>query len=339
MKWTLAFLLACAGPASAADAPAAALECERAPEPVVTLSYVSRYKDDDENRDTIDPLREAEAEAAVAPLDAFILTLADGIDRMYSAPVKYRPDAANCILDQLVTWADADALSDLETVTVRLTVGSRYAGFALILWQTLPYAYEHPARARILAWLDRRMHEQMDFWHDAHDGARQGNLRAWAGLAAAALAVQMDGGDLAGWAETAVADVMCSANPDGSLPQEMSRGRLALHYQLHAVAPLVTAAALLERLGIPASRACDDALHRIVEFTASDIKDGARTRQITGTTQNFFDGSETLEPFQLAWIEPYLALRHDETLAGLAEEMGPLSYSKLGGNQTALWGH
>ena len=275
----------------------------------------------------------------MAPVDDFIVTLAAGVDRMYSGPVKARPETANCVLSQLVAWADANALSDLETETVRLTVGSRYAAFALILWQTLPYAHDHAARPRILAWLERRMGEQMTFWEDAAEGARQGNLRAWAGLAAAALAVQNSDAELSLWAETAIKDVMCSANPDGSLPQEMSRGRLALHYQLHAVAPLVTAAALLERQGVPVVRECEGALHRIVDFAMSDIEDGSRTRQITGVEQNFFDGSERVEPFQLAWIEPYLALAKDEDVAAMAASLAPLSYSKLGGNQTALWGH
>lgn len=338
MRRLLFGLAVLTAPASAALAGEDGLDCATAPEPVISLSYVSRYADDDASRATIDPLREAEAEAALAPLDAFILTLAEKVDGMYSGPLKSRPKAANCILDQLFAWAQVDALSELETQTVRLTVGARYAAFALILWQTLPYAYEHPARDDIAAWLERRVREQMGFWPDAPEGARQGNLRAWAGLAAAALSVQSGDEDVMDWAEMAISDVMCSANSDGSLPQEMSRGRLALHYQLHAIAPLVTAAALLERQGIAVSDTCDGALHRIVSFAVSDLDDGAKTRRITGFEQNLFEDDETLERFQLAWMEPYLALKHDDDLATMAEEMRPLSYSKLGGNQTALWG-
>lgn len=313
--------------------------CATAPEPVVHLHYVSRYAQDDANRDTIDPEREAEAEAALAPLDDFIVTLATDVDRMYSGPVKARPETAACILDRLAQWADADALSDLGSKTVRLTIGSRYAAFALIAWQTLPYAHDHPARSRITAWLTRRMQEQVVFWAEAPSGARQGNLRAWAGLAAAALSVQTGNAMLADWAEDAVSEVMCTANEDGSLPQEMSRGRLALHYQLHAIAPLVTAAALLERQSKPVSKACDGALHRIVGFAIDDLGDGARTRDITGQEQSLFDGTSRVEPFQLAWIEPYLVLTRNEDLAVMARLLGPLGYSKLGGNQTALWGH
>lgn len=322
-----------------ADVRASGAGCAAAPEPVVSLTYVSRYKPSDDSRSTIDPLREAEAEAAIAPVDDFIVMLADAVDRMYAGPVSRRDEAAGCIVAELAEWARADALSELETETVRLTIGSRYAAFALILWQTLPYAPDHPDRSVSLAWLERRMSEQVSFWTDAPEGARTGNLRAWAGLAAAALSVQSNDRDLRQWARAAISEVLCSANPDGSLPQEMRRDGLALHYQLHAVAPLVTAAALLEHQGVPASRDCDGALHQVVGFTLNDLKDGADTARITGHRQSFFDGGDALEPFQLAWIVPYLSLKDDEELAARAENMRPLSYSKLGGNQTALWGY
>ena len=334
--WLLAWLPAVgltAGGASAQD-PAT---CAAPPDPVVSLSFASRYAQDDANRATIDPAREAEAEDALAPLDRFIDDLADRTESLYSGRIKDRQAAAKCILDQLGHWAEADALSDLGTETAQLTIGSRYAAFALILWQTLPYAPDDPRRAAILGWLDRRMEAQMAFWPDAPGGARKGNLRAWAGLAAAALSVQTDRAELRDWADAAITDVLCSADPDGSLPQEMSRGEFALHYQLHAIAPLVTATVLLERQGIRASRHCDGALHRIVDFAVADLADGARTRAITGVEQSLFNGSEQLTVFQLAWIEQYQILRRSEALEALAKDLRPLIYTKLGGNQTALW--
>lgn len=334
-----AFLLAAAFLTAPTAATASKVKCAPAPEPVVSLTYVSRYASDDATRSTIDPEREAEAEAAVAPVDDFIVTLAEAVDRMYAGPVPRRAEAAGCVVARLAEWAEADALSELETETVRLTIGSRYAAFALILWQTLPYAPDHSGRKSVLDWLDRRLTEQMTFWEAAPEGARQGNLRAWAGLAAAALAVQTRRDDLGAWSNEAISEVLCSANPDGSLPQEMTRDRLALHYQLHAVAPLVTAAALLELQGIPASRDCGGALHEVVDFTLADLDGGTRTARITGHRQSFFDGGDPLQTFQLAWIEPYLSLQDNEELAAMADRLGPLSYSKLGGNQTALWGH
>jgi len=48
-----------------------------------------------------------------------------------------------------------------------------------------------------------------------------------------------------------------------------------------------------------------------------------------------------LEDFQLAWIEAYLALNPPPEMRRLATAWAaprrPLSYSKLGGNQTLMW--
>ena len=105
----------------------------------------------------------------------------------------------------------------------------------------MPYGSNIKKRERILAWLDRRLDEQKVFWDGAPDGSRSGNLRAWAGLAGALVAMQTGREDMRYWAAESVSDVLCTAQADGSLPQEMKRGRFALHYQFHAIAPLVTA--------------------------------------------------------------------------------------------------
>lgn len=311
--------------------------CDSAAAPVISLSYQSRYAESDDARAEIDPEREAEVLSALKPLDAFIDQLAFATGGLYEGPAKAREARAACLVEQLALWAKADALSDLSTVTAQLTIGSRYSAFSMVLWQTLPYAPDHPERANVLKWLEKRLDEQVLFWADAPSGARKGNLRAWAALAAASLAEQTGRRDLRDWAERSIRDVMCTAEADGSLPQEMSRGRFALHYQLHAIAPLVTSAVFLERQGVRAAEMCDAALHRIVHFAMSDLADGAKTAAKTGKTQSLFDGTDHLTSFQLAWIEQYLLLKRTDTLEATAAALRPLTYSKLGGNQTDIW--
>ncbi|SMX24018.1 alginate lyase family protein [Boseongicola aestuarii] len=311
--------------------------CDAAPPAVVSLNYQSRYADSDDARAEIDPEREAEVLSALKPLDAFVDALAFATSGLYEGSAKAREARAACLVDQLGAWAAADALSDLSTVTAKLTIGSRYSAFSMVLWQTLPYAPDHPERANILKWLEKRLDEQVLFWADAPSGAREGNLRAWAALAAASLAEQTNRRDLRDWAEASIREVMCTAEADGSLPQEMSRGRFALHYQLHAIAPLVTSAVFLERQGVRATEICNAALHRIVHFAMSDLADGSKTAAKTGEAQSLFDGTDHLTSFQLAWIEQYLLLKRTETLEATAEALRPLIYTKLGGNQTDIW--
>ena len=114
----------------------------------------------------------------------------------------------------------------------------------------------------------------------------------------------------------------------------------ALKYQLHAIAPLVLASLLLERKGAEVQSLCDRALARVVGFATADLATGAATQAITGKQQTFFDGTDKLEPFHLAWLEAYLLIDKGPDRAAmeeLARQYRPLAYSKLGGDQTLIW--
>ena len=315
-------------------------ECATAPEPVLSLSYGSRYTDDSATRSEIDADGAAEADDALRPVDDFLRDLTETANGVFEDGANTGA-IADCVVSQIAVWAEADALSDLQSETSNLTVGSRLAGFGLVLMQVLPFASDTDRIEMIKDWLRRAALAQTRFWeNDAPDGARQGNLRAWAALGGASAAVVLDDAALRSWAAWSVSNVLCSANPDGSLPQEMGRGSFALHYQLHAIAPLVVATLLLNRQGVDLQDTCDGALGRAVAFAVNDLDSGAATQAITGEVQSYFDGTDTLEGFNLAFIEPYLQLDqmpNRDALNQLAESYRPLGYSKLGGNQTLIW--
>ena len=329
----LVLVLTLAGSAALAD-------CPTAPEPVLSLSYGSRYTDDSATRSEIDATGAAEADDALRPVDDFLRDLTEQANAVFEDGADAAA-IANCVVGQVAVWAEADALSDLSSETSKLTVGSRIAGFGLVLLQVLPQATDTARIDTIKAWLARLMGAQTRFWEqDAPDGARQGNLRAWAALGGASVAEILDDAALRSWSAWSVSHVLCSASSDGSLPQEMGRGSYALHYQLHAIAPLVVSTLLLDRQGISLRATCNDALGRIVAFAVNDLDTGAATQAITGEVQSFFDGQDTLEGFNLAWIEAYLQLQdmpNRDALDRLAEGYRPLNYSKLGGNQTLIW--
>ncbi|MCF6234273.1 MAG: alginate lyase family protein [Rhodobacteraceae bacterium] len=312
----------------------AANACASAPEPVFSLAYGSRYVESDKPGTVIDSTASAATDKELKPVDNFLRDLA----KMTSGD---KSSSAACALSQIAVWAKGNALEDLQSPTARLTVGSRIASFGLITLEAAKQAGDSSELVVIGAWLGRLVNRQMVFWEeDASDGAKRGNLRAWSALGAAAAAAITDDPVMRGWATWSVSYVLCTAGPDGSLPQEMRRGKYALHYQLHAVSALVVASALLERQGSPAHRACDGALDRVVRFTVDDLGTGQHTAQITGKTQNYFDGTDVLKPFSFAWIEAYLTLDHVsqyQRLDRFAAPHRPLSYSKLGGNQTRMW--
>ncbi|MFT4960853.1 MAG: poly(beta-D-mannuronate) lyase [Paracoccaceae bacterium] len=315
-------------------------DCAQAPEPVSSLNYGSRYKQSDAPGTTLDPAADSAATETLKPVDDFLRSLTKLANQTFDKD-NNQIEVANCVLSQIAVWATANALEDLQTKTARLTIGSRISGFGLVTLQALPYATNETDLASISDWLGRLMASQMVFWEeDAPDGAKRGNLRAWAALAGAAVSTVVDDPVMLGWSAWSTQYVICTARPDGSLPQEMLRGKHALHYQLHAISPLVVAAALFERQGISVRAACDEVLDKIVGFALDDLQSGGRTAAITGEVQSYFDGSEELKPFSLAWIEAYLTLGQvpeRDHLEAMAEQYRPLNSSKLGGNQTLIW--
>jgi poly(beta-D-mannuronate) lyase len=318
--------------------PALAADCPPAPEPVLSLDYASRYAADSESRSDIDAEAKEKAEDALRPIDDFLRDLTAAANAVMEDGAD-RQAAADCVVAQIATWAGAGAMRDLQSETARLTAGSRIAGFGLVLLQVMPHSGLAAEAATIRAWLADLMQAQMLFWEEeAPRGAKQGNLRAWAALGGSTAAALLDDPVIRGWSAWSLRYILCKAEADGSLPQEMRRERLALQYQLHSIAPLVVSTLLLSRQGIDLRAECDGALRRVVDFAVADVADGAQTRAITGVEQSFFDGSDTLEGFHLAWLEAWLILAPEDAAARtLAEAWRPLSYSKLGGNQTQLW--
>lgn len=317
-----------------------AKSCPMPPAPVVSLAYDSRYQADSTTRSEIDPKADAEVTKALGPVDDFLrdLTL------MANSSFKEGADQAgiaDCVVAQIAVWAGAGALTELKSPTSNLTIGSRMAGFGLVLLQVLPHTTRTDDVATIKIWLATLQKNQTEFWETgAPDKARKGNLRAWASLGAATAADILDDAPLRAWALWSVNYVLCSADPDGSLPQEMSRGKYALKYQLHAISPLVVTALLLERKGADVQGLCDHALSRVIAFAVADLDTGAATEAITGKVQTFFDGSDKIEGFHVAWLEPYLIFDKSDDramLTKLAAKYRPLNNSKLGGDQTMIW--
>ncbi|MBS0123409.1 alginate lyase family protein [Thetidibacter halocola] len=320
------------------SAPAWAQDCPAPVDPVLKLDFDSRYQADDPTRSTLDKQAEAEAVAALDPLDDFLRLQADRAEAMLKAEGDARRAHADCLIGHLAHWARADALADQRSETVRLTIGSRLAAAAVVARAAIPHTTDYQGLDLTRVWLGRRVEEQMTFWEGAPDGAAQGNLRAWAAMAAAATADMLNDPVMRGWAAWSTVYILCTADTEGALPQEMARGRLALHYQLHALAPISATALLLERQGLSVRDRCGGALERVARFALGDLETGAASAALSGETQSFFDGSDDkLQDFQLAWLEPYIALTADPLAESLAAPRRPLSFSKLGGNQTLLW--
>jgi poly(beta-D-mannuronate) lyase len=324
-----------AAPLAAQEVP----ECPAAAEPVVALGFGSRYTDDSKNRSDFDEESDKAVTAALKPIDEFIADLARQTDVVNNpdSGEEARLAAATCVMDLILPWAEADALSDLSTQGASLSAPSRVGGIA--------FAYA-AARTRlpdagspvIDAWLLARARQTMTFFDtEAPTRAARNNLRAWAGVAVARIGLTLDDPVLIGWGAVSATLVVCTAAPDGSLPQEMWRGRLALHYQLHAVAPLVLTAALLEERRPGLFAICDNAIPRVVGFTVAALADPALVEEITGDKQTVGGPDDPPRDFELAWGPAYLRFMPDPKVEALIKDVEKLGNSKLGGDQRLLW--
>lgn len=324
--------------ASPSHAEARTGTCDIPTQPVIALGFGSRYTDESVTRADIDPEGNAEVDRALRPVDDFIRDVVREANRALRRqdPVPH----ADCAVAALARWARADALSELRSMGANISAGARLAGFALAYAQVRPLTTRTEDLATIDAWLVRLSRQQARYWvTDATSGARQGNLRAWASLGIGATAMITGDTSLLAAALAGRRAVLCTAAPDGSLPQEMKRGRFALHYQLHAVAPLVMLTALVAPAGHADLSDCDEALPRAVAFTLADLDRGEATRAKHGYVQSFFDGSETLGRDQLAWLVPWVELAPDPAAIARLAELGTPYNSKLGGNQAVFWAH
>lgn len=311
--------------------------CVKTPDPVISLDHGSRYVAADKSRSNFDEDANAEVNAQLKPVDGFITDMASAANRAVSSP-EDRTAAVDCVLSSLAVWAKADALSDLGTMNAQLSAPSRIAGLAFAYAQIKPFVEPSDDQAQVEGWLADRARATMTYFDtDAPPNASRNNLRAWAGLAVARIGLTVDDADMINWADATVRLVVCQAAPNGSLPLEMARQELALHYHLHAVAPLVVTAALLQARGHDLFMACDRALHRAVSFTLNAFEDPKLVETQTGHKQSYFDGSEELRGFEMAWAESYLSLFYAPQLTEFVATYGALGNSKLGGRQSLLW--
>lgn len=321
-------------PAQAQDVPKPFV-CPAIAAPVIRLDHGSRYKSKDKSHSSFDKVSNADVNAQLKPVDDFVTGMILAANEALSTS---DPKATDCVVAGLAAWAKAGALGDMGSVNASLSVPSRVAGLAYAWAEVKPLVAKGSDSDLIEAWLSGLATSTMTFFDtDAPGNSDKNNLRAWAGLAVARVGLTLQDKAMTDWADASVQLVACSADADGSLPLEMARKDLALHYQLHALTALVATAVLLQQDGHALFEACGGSLHRSIRFTVHAFADPALVTKLAGATQSYFDGSDKLEGFELAWAPAYLATFYDPAVAAFVAPYKDLANSKLGGLQSLLW--
>jgi poly(beta-D-mannuronate) lyase len=304
--------------------------------PIRNILGVTFYVD--KSHSVVDPELKRQNEEAVRPVRAFVATvtgLADGWVR--SSPPK--PAYAELALEHLYAWASADALlgevNKQGSYERKWTLGSLALAFLKI--RAAP-GLDPPRVAATRDWLAKVAYEVMPPYEDLNNSASRNNHAYWAGLAVAASGVAANDRRLFDWGMSRARMGIADIRADGTLPHEMERGSLALHYHAFALPPLVMLAEIGAANGLHLYDENDGALRRLADLVVRGMEEPASFERLAGTPQEFPLETHP-KPSYYAWGEIYYARFHDaRLLRWLASGLRPLVDQRLGGDLTLGFG-
>ncbi len=274
--------------------------------------------------------------------------------------------ARAAVVDNLVRWADGDALGKFK----KKPAATMYYNLDRTLLPVI-VAYslvrDHPdvpagARQRIEQWLDRLVWRRgPGRERDPDLSSSQNNHRYLSD------SVTMAWGILRGDDEAFRSGIerylaaLEQMRPDGSLPLETARGARALSYQRHAISSLVAIAEMAavqgyDLYGIEGGQG--QSIHRAIEFLLDGIDDPAIVWPYAmenvnpGPYRNYkvqdlgFMKERGHGRHYMAWVEAYrarfptseLALRLQDRLDAFGAAEQPLIDEYIGGNASCLFG-
>ncbi len=223
----------------------------------------------DARKSVVDVQALAAKRAAVAPLRAFVDTVARLSDNAAGGPERLRQRSADCALDWLRQWADAGAyLGAMANKQAEAQRRWDLTGLALAYIKVRRFA--SPAQRRSIApWLRRIADHDRVLFSDA--GRLRNNHWYWLGLGHGAVAIATRSARHWDMARQVMRDAAKDIAADGLLALELKRGKRALHYHTFAAQALVVAADLAATKGEDWYAFGGGALHRLVGVTAAGL--------------------------------------------------------------------
>ncbi len=319
-------------------APLSARPCPAPPPPLRDLDGVPFYVDRNATRH--DPALLAADNAAARPLNDWL----DAIQRPTERWVALRdPAQAECAIGLIEAWAAQRAL---------LGSFNRQGGYrrkwtlagAALAWLALRDApAATPERqARIGAWMAEVAQEvRRHYDRPAPRGTGLSELRnnhmAWAGLAVGAAGVAAQDRALLRWGMQAGRTFLAGVTAEGAHPQELARGRMALHYHFFALQPSAALARLGAAAGEPFGAEELAALDRLARFSFAQAADPSRIAALAGAEQGMLDTPPRpwLSGGGGAGLEVW---RGDPVILAALAAHRPFRARWLGGGVTLLWG-
>jgi poly(beta-D-mannuronate) lyase len=308
------------------DAP---YNCPEVPAPPRDFATATYYTDS--HYSVIDPGLKKRYEDSVAPIDAFSRAVVRAADAYQTKGILAAAGCVSRLLENAATRAAlAGKMEGSQASYVRAwNLGSWAVAYLKIRGSGV---VSNEQSVEILKWL-RKLAEDTRGYFEAQrrqPGAKDGsnNLHYWAGFAVSAAAIANDDGELFKWGLAAYRQGVHQIQKDGTLPLEMGRGQMAIHYHLYALVPLLMLAEFGETNGIDLYAERGYAIKRLVERSIAGLQDPSYFQQKTGVAQVT---TPAFESWEIGWVRPYARRFPDPRLSALIAQTSLRSYPSLGG--------
>jgi poly(beta-D-mannuronate) lyase len=309
--------------------------CATPPPPMKDLHMESFYSKDDATSSVVDPQAHAAYKAAMKPASVFEVG-AESMANRYVRSNPPRPELAQCVQDWLAAWADGGALlgevNKNGEYTRKWLLGSVASAWLQIRDEP---ALDARKRSAIITWM-RKVADAVraDFSRDTHLQSRQNNHLYWAAWGVGAAALAVDDRELFRWALERARYGISQIQADGTLPQELARGRRAYLYHLFAAMPLFMMANAAEKNGIDLFRENGGALRRLAQVSLRNLGHPRYFQELTHEEQDLTRAGTSSD---LGWVEIYRQRYSDAAADAVLREFRPMKQSRFGGNITLLY--
>ncbi|MEJ8476695.1 alginate lyase family protein [Roseibium algae] len=260
--------------------------CLTAAAPPAELATYSKYDQGDSSRSTIDPAAHKKRKAQVQPIRNSVRLLTN-IAYAKSDEAAVVEARAECVLKSLDNWAQANALTDMQTADAVLSRDRWVAETVLALHEaSKKVKLSSERRAKYDAWLRKIADSTIEAYAmRLGPKSRTNNHRYWAGLSVIAIGGVLEDQDLKAWGRRSFEIGSCQVDANGLLPGELRRGSKALEYHLYALRPLAAIARLHQVNGSPDSLKCFNGFRRLQQAMEKAMKDPADFERYSGMRQ------------------------------------------------------
>lgn len=304
--------------------------CGEVPRLPARLTLNDYYSD--ASHSVIDPARKHAYDEQMQPL----MKALHNVERM-ADDYRHTGDraTAECVARWLEGFASDKAFSQVSSNQDTYVQGWMLGAYAIAWLKVRPgLGSSSGASEHVQNWLGALADANMSYYDGRTRGSvtdSRNNHRYWAGLAVMATGIATNDPRRYRWGADSYRIGVSQITAEGTLPLEMSRKSLALHYHLFAAEPLVIMAELGEANGGHLYDEKGHALDRLVKRASDGVLNPAYFAKATGATQKEAD----YDPNLLAWVLTYDQRFPDGTLKSIVSRLPSTSAIYLGGQPPA----